>query len=76
MKVIKNSSKLFKTSEVLDHWTSKKKLVKKMIRLYKKNKDNRMIAIEKYRYLFEESIKINTIIKDHIQSLVINNNPI
>ena len=47
-----------------------------MIRLYKKNKDNRMIAIEKYRYLFEESIKMNTIIKDHIQSLVVNNNPI
>ena len=35
-----------------------------------------MIAIDKYRYLLEESIKINTIIKDHIRSLVVNNNPI
>lgn len=32
-----------------------------------------MIAIEKYRYLFEESIKINAIIKDHIRLLVVNN---
>ena len=35
-----------------------------------------MIAINKYKHSFEESIKINTIIKDHIQSLVVNNNPI
>ena len=35
-----------------------------------------MIAINKYRYLFEESIKINTILKDYIRSLVVNNNPI
>ena len=76
MKVIKNTSKLFKTSQVLDDWTSKEKLVKKLIRLYRKNKDDPMIAINKYRYLFEESIKINTIIKDHIRSLVVNNNPI
>ena len=64
MQVIKNTSKLFKTSQVLDHWTSKKKLVKKLIRLCRKYKDDPMIAINKYRYLFEESIKINTIIKD------------
>lgn len=76
MKVIKNSSKLFKSSIVLDHWTSKRKLVKRIIRLYRKNKEDPMIAINKYKHSFEESIKINTIIKDHIQSLVVNNNPI
>ena len=76
MKVIKNSSKLFKTSIVLDHWVSKKKLVKKLIRLYRKNRDDPMIAIDNYKHLFEKSIKINTIIKNHIWSLVVNNNPI
>ena len=76
MKVIKNSSKLFNSSIVLDHWTSKRKLVKRLIRLYRKNKDDPMIAINRYKHLFEGSIKINTIIKDHIQSLVVNNNPI
>ena len=66
MKVIKNSSKLFKTSIVLDHWVRKKKLVKKLIRLYRKNRDDPMIAIDNYKHLFEKSIKISTIIKNHI----------
>ena len=35
-----------------------------------------MEATNKYRFLFEESIKINSILKEHIRSLVINTNPI
>ena len=76
MKVIKHSIKLFMTSIVLDHWVDNKKKVKKLIRLYKKNKEDPMEAINKYRFLFEESIKINSILKEHIRSLVINTSPI
>ena len=64
------------TSIVLDHWVDNKKKVKKLIRLYKKNKEDPMEATNKYRFLFEESIKINSILKEHIRSLVINTNPI
>lgn len=74
MKVIKNSRKLFMTSIVLDHRVNKK--IKKLIRLYKKNKEDPMEAIKKYRFLFEESIKINSILKEHKRSLVINTSPI
>lgn len=74
MKVIKNSRKLFMTSIVLDHRSIKK--IKKLIRLYKKNKEDPMEAIKKYRFLFEESIKINSILKEHKRSLVINTSPI
>ena len=35
-----------------------------------------MEAINKYKFLFEESIKINSVIKEHIRLLVINTNSI
>ena len=35
-----------------------------------------MEAINKYKFLFEESVKIKSIIKEHIQLLQINTNPI
>ena len=35
-----------------------------------------MEAIIKYKFLFEESIKINSVIKEHIRLLVINTNAI
>ena len=76
MKVIRDSRNLFTTSIVLDHWVNNKKRVKKLIRLYKKNKEKPMEAINRYKYLFEESIKINSIVKEHIRSVVINTNPI
>ena len=75
MKVIRNSSKLFTISIVLDHWVDNKKKVKKLIKITKTTKEP-LKAITKYRHLFDESIKINSIIKEHIRSLVINTNPI
>ena len=76
VKVIRNSRNLFTTSIVLDHWVNNRKRLKKLIRLYKKDKEEPMEAINKYKFLFEESIKINSIIKEHIRLLVINTIPI
>ena len=75
MKVIRNSRNLFTTSIVLDHWVKNKKRVKKLMTLQKK-KEEPMEAINKYKFLFEESIKINSVIKEHIRLLVINTNAI
>ena len=76
VKVIRNSRNLFTTSIVLDHWVNNRKRLKKLIRLYKKDKEEPMEAINKYKFLFEESIKINSVIKEHIRLLVINTNAI
>ena len=75
VKVIRNSKNLFATSIVLDHWVDNKKKAEKLMKIAKTTKEP-MKAINKYRYIFEESIKINSIIKEHIRSLVVNTNPI
>ena len=43
MKVIRNSRNLFTTSIVLDHWVNNRKRLKKLIRLYKKDKEEPVI---------------------------------
>ena len=75
MKIIKNNEKMFKTSIVLNHYTDNRKLLKKIVRQSRIEK-NHYELIRKHKDYFIESIENNEKLKAYLHNLVGNTDPI
>ena len=75
MKIIKNNEKMFKTSIVLNHYTDNRKLLKKIVRQSRIEK-NHYELIRKHKDSFIESIENNEKLKAYLHNLVGNTDPI
>ena len=75
MKIIKNNEKMFKTSIVLNHYTDNRKLLKKIVRQSRIEK-NHYELIRKHKDSFIESIENNEKLKAYLHNLAGNTDPI
>ena len=73
LKVVRNYKDFFKNTDFVLHRHEKRHIAKNLIREYKNNLDKGPVQlIDKYYFLFDESIEIYTILKETITLNVIN----